>query len=145
MKNFYNLLRHIRLINRRIFVYAVKEIWCILKGGKRTPSLNEKNFSKYMDDIKNGKKLRALPMGAYEYGCCVEYLKLIQRILWSKRNNFNSLVLEFSQTDKYGIIMPPLEDCLEMVAKEVGFKLTNENIFYDKYSYTLESTFYGKN
>ena len=141
MKNFSQFMRHIQLINCRIVIYAGKKLICIAKGGKLKPSFDHKSISEYMEDLKQGRPMKALPMGAYEYDCCVKYLKKIRRILWYSRENFETLILEFSKTDKHQVVITPLEDCLEMVAKDVGFKLTNEEIFGDKYIYTIESVF----
>lgn len=139
--NFFNFVRHMHSINLQIIIYASKEIACILKGDCLAPSFNPETMSEYLKDLQNGNPLKALPMGAYEYDCCVEYLKKIRRHLFNSRENFKVLKLVFNEFDTCQTVVPPLEDCLEMVAKKVGFKLTDESIESDKYVYTLESVY----
>lgn len=138
MKNFSKFMRHFQLINCRIIVYAAKEIGCIARGGSLKPSFTPEYASKYIKEIVDGKPPKALPMGAYEYSCCVEYLKLIRSKLWKNRENFDELVLVFGEVDRHGCILLPVEDCLEMVAKETGFSM-DEKVEPDKYVYTLKS------
>ena len=76
----------------------------------------------------------------YEYSCCVEYLKMIRREIVSKKNRNKFVLLTFDKADPNGLVCPPLEDCLKMVANEVGFELIDEQINGDKYTYTLIST-----
>lgn len=141
MRSFYNYLRHIQLINWRITVYACKELMCLVKGDSLTPSFNLETLSEYIQDFEENKALKPLPMGAYEYDCCVEYLKKIRHTLSISRDDFSSIVLEFSETNPCNIVIPPIEDCLTMVAKEVGFNIADEKILDDKYVYVLESIF----
>ena len=141
MNNFSQFIRHIWLINTRIVVYTCKKLICMAKGDKLKPSFNMKMVYEYMEDIKEGKRLKPMPMGAYEYSCCVKYLKKIKSLLKTSREDFHSLVLEFGEKDKHSIVITPLEDCLEKVAEEVGFKLTSEEIGSEKYVYTFQSTF----
>lgn len=139
--NFCNFVRHMHSINLQIIVFASKEIACILKGDRLAPSFNPETISEYLKDLQNGKPLKELPMGAYEYDCCVEYLKKIRSNLFSSRKNFKVLKLVFNEYDTCQTVIPPLEDCLAMVAKKVGFNVTDEAIETDKYVYTLESVY----
>lgn len=138
MRKFYNFMRHFQLINWRIMVHSFNELKCILRGNRLEPSFNPQTIQEYMEDFKKGT-IKPLPMGAYEYNCCVEYLKKIRHELFSNRDNFESFTLVFGKSDFYDLVIVPLEDCLEMVANEVGFKVTGEKIGDDKYEYTLES------
>ena len=139
MKNFSNFMRHYQLINCKIVVYACKELKCLLRGESLKPSFNPETIGEYMEDLKNGI-VKPLPMGAYEYSCCVEYLKMIRRELVSKKNRNKFVMLTFCKNDYQGLVCPPLEDCLKMVANEVGFELVHEEIKGEKYTYTLIST-----
>lgn len=139
MKKFSTFMRHFQLINCKIVVYACKELKCLLRGESLKPSFNPETISEYMNDLKNGI-VKPLPMGAYEYSCCVEYLKMIRRELVSKKNRNKFVMLTFGKVDRYGIVSPPIEDCLKMVANEVGFELVHEEIKGDEYTYTLIST-----
>lgn len=133
-------MRHLQLINWKIVIYSFQELKCLSKGDKLSPSFDFKAFKKYMEDLKKGK-IKALPMGAYEYSCCVQYLKKIRHELWKNRKNFKSITLVFDKCSSSGIVLCPLEDCLEMVAEEVGFSVINEEIEFKKYEYTLRSEF----
>lgn len=139
MNNFSQFMRHIWLINTRIVVYTCKKIFCIAKGQKLKPSFDLEKISEYMEDLKEGKRLKPMPMGAYEYACCVKYLKKLRRSLWSSRKDFHVLAIVFNEKDKYSIVISPLEDCLEKIANETEFKLKNEEIYFDEYVYTLQS------
>lgn len=139
MKNFSSFMRHFQLINCKIVVYACKELKCLFKGESLTPNFNPETINEYMDDLKKGI-VKPLPMGAYEYNCCVEYLKMIRRELIKKRNQSKFMTLTFGEYDHSDIICPPIEDCLAMVAREVGFEVVYEEIQGDKYMYTLKST-----
>ena len=83
MKNFSDFMRHFQLINCKIVVYACKELKCLLRGESfKTDTVHE-----YMEDLRKGI-VKPLPMGAQEYSCCVEYLKMMRRELIKNRNNF---------------------------------------------------------
>ena len=138
MKNLYNFLRHMQLINMHIIRYAFKEIACILKGDRLAPSFNPETMESYLKDLKEGNPPKKLSMGAYEYDCCVEYLKKLRKVLVQSRKDFRQIVLTFDEIDTCQTIIPPLEDCLELVAKEVGFELVDENINGDFYVYTFD-------
>ena len=139
MKNFSIFLRHFQLINCKIVIYATKELKCLLRGESLEPSFDSEAFKEYMNDLKNGI-VKPLPMGAYEYGCCVDYLKIIKRELLKTRCRTKFMTLTFSEHSKNGVIFPPLEDCLNLVAKEAGFAVVCEKIKKDSYNYTLKST-----
>ena len=139
MKNFSDFMRHFQLINCKIVVYACKELKCLFRGESLEPSFNPETIHEYMEELKKGN-VKPLPMSAYEYSCCVEYLKMIRRELIKNRNNSKFMMLTFCKSNEYGVICPPLEDCLEMVAKDVGFAVICEEIQGDKYTYTLKST-----
>lgn len=139
MRNFCTFMRHFQLINCRIVVHSINELKCIARGESLDPSFNPETIDEYMKELKNGS-VKPLPMGAYEYSCCVEYLKMIRRELIKKRNSFKFMLLKFSKIDPHGIVCPPLEDCLQMVAKEVGYAVVCEEIKGDMYTYTLKST-----
>lgn len=124
--------------------YAFKELVCIFKGDHLAPSFNPETMSTYLNNLKEGKTLDPLPMGAYEYDCCVEYLKKLRTKLVSSRKDFSQIVVTFDEIDTCQAVIPPLEDCLEMVYKEVGFKLVDESIETFSYVYTFESLFYQK-
>lgn len=141
MKNFLNFMRHTQLLNWKIVVYSCKELSCIFKGGSLEPSFTPDVISEYMENVSKGKKLDPLPMGAYEYDCCVEYLKKIRHCLFSSRDNFSKLLIVFDELGRYNMVTPPLEDCLFKVAEEVGFKVTDEKLLDDRFEYTLESVF----
>ena len=132
-------MRHFQLINCRIVVYACKELKCLIRGESLEPSITPETIQEYMEDLKKGV-VKSLPMGAYEYSCCVEYLKMIRREIVSKKNRNKFVLLTFDKADPNGLVCPPLEDCLKMVANEVGFELIDEQINGDKYTYTLIST-----
>lgn len=144
MNNFHNYLRHIHLVFSRIIKYAYKELVCILKGGSLTPSFTPDMIPAYFEDLKNGKKLQDLPMGAYEYHCCVEYLKKFRSQLFRSRKSFDEIKLSFFEIDENLIIISPLEDCLITVANEIGFDLIEENIDGIDYEYTFKSRFFQK-
>ena len=139
MKNFSDFMRHFQLINCKIVVYACKELKCLFRGESLKPSFNPDTVREYMEDLKKGV-VKPLPMGAHEYSCCVEYLKMMKRELIKNRNKFKFMMLTFDEYDHYGITCPPLEDCLSMVAKEVGFEVVCEEVQNNKYMYTLKST-----
>ena len=140
MKNFSNFMRHFQLINCRIVVYACKELKCLIRGESLEPSITPETIQEYMDDLKSGT-LKSLPMGGYEYSCCVEYLKKIRQILFESRKDFSEIVIVFHELNRYHMATPPLEDCLFKVAEEVGFEVTDEKILDDRFEYTLVSTF----
>jgi hypothetical protein len=138
MKNFSNFMRHFQLINCKIVVYACKELKCMLRGESFEPTLTPENIQEYMEDLKSGT-MKKLPMGGYEYSCCVEYLKKIKRELIKSRCKSKFMMLTFDEYEP-GVVCPPLEDCLEMVAKEVGFAVVYEEVKGNKYIYTLKCT-----
>ena len=139
MRKFCTFMRHFQLINCRIVVHAFNELMCMFRGESLESSFNSETIHEYMEDLKKGTVKPQL-MGTYEYSCCTEYLKKIRRELFKNRNNFETLTLTFGEIDHYGIICCPLEYCLEMVAKEVGFEVIDEEIGSEKYTYTLKST-----
>lgn len=139
MKEFYSFMRHFQLINCKIVVYACKELKCLIRGESREPKFTPEIIHEYMEDLKKGT-VKPLPMGPYEYGCCVEYLKMIRRELFKNRKQFKFMTLTFCECDEYGLICLPIEDCLNRVAKEVGFEVICEERDGDKYTYTLQST-----
>lgn len=139
MKNFSTFMRHFQLINCKIVVYACKELKCLLRGESLESSFTPETIHEYMENSQKGI-VKPLPMGAYEYSCCVEYLKMIRRELVSKKNRNKFVMLTFNKVDRHGIVCPPIEDCLKMVANEVGFELVHEEIKGDEYTYTLIST-----
>ncbi len=141
MRKFFNFMRHLQLINWKIIVYSIKELKCILRGGKETPSFDPATVQAYLDDLKNGREPKSLPMGAYEYSCCVEYLKKIRRALCSSYEDFGTMILVFDELDDWQTITPPIEDCLELVAEQVGFKVISEKIYFERYEYTLKCIF----
>lgn len=138
MKNFFKFMRHMQLLNKKIVVYSCKELSCIFKGGKLEPSFTSSTIARYMEKLEKGEKLEPLPMGAYEYDCCVEYLKKIRHLLFASRKDFSKLIVVFKETNRYHMVTPPLEDCLFKVAEDVGFKVTDEKILDDRFEYTLE-------
>lgn len=139
MKDFYSFMRHFQLINCKIVIYACKELKCLFCGESRKSKFTPETAQEYIDDLKKGV-VKPLPMGPYEYNCCVEYLKMIRRELIKNKDYFRFITLTFGECDEYGLICPPLEDCLEMVAKEVGFTVVYEEVEGDKYTYTLKSS-----
>lgn len=139
MRNFNSFIRHYQLINWKIVVYSIKEIGCLLKGESGKPSLTTEKISEYMSKLEKGNVVESLPMGSYEYDCCVEYLKKIRHELLANRKNFATLTLTFGKTRNYPFAVAPLEDCLEMVTKEVGFKVVDEKFGNNQYEYTLKS------
>ena len=141
MKNFFKFMRHTQLLNWKIVVYSCKELACIFKGGKLEPSFSSDVISKYMEDLSRGKNLEPLPMGAFEYDCCVEYLKKIRQLLFESRKDFSEIVIVFDELNRYHMATPPLEDCLFKVANEVGYEVTEEKILDDRSEYTLVSIF----
>lgn len=141
MKNFFNFMRHIQLLNWKIMVYSCKELSCLAKREKLEPRYTPSAISEYMENVSRGKKLEPLQMGAYEYDCCVEYLKKIRSCLFKSRGDFAKLLIVFDDINRYHMVTPPLEDCLNKVTEEVGFKVTDENILDDRFEYTLESIF----
>ena len=138
MRNFYNFMRHFQLINWRIVVHSINELKCLAKGERLKPSFNTDTVFSYLEDMEKGT-VKPLPMGSYEYHYCVEYLKMIRRKLWENRRNFESFTLVFSKMDCYNLLIVPVEDCLEMVAKEVGFKIVSETDTGVSYNYVLKS------
>ena len=139
MKNFSDFMRHFQLINCKIVVYACKELKCLSRGERLEPSFNPETIHEYMESLKEGN-VKSLPMGAYEYSCCVEYLKMMRRELIKNRNNFKFMILTFDEDVHYDIACPAVEDCLYMVAREVGFEVVCEDVQNNKYMYTLKST-----
>lgn len=144
MRNLSTFMRHFQLINCRIVVYAFNELKCIARGESLEPSLNPEKIEEYIKNLKEGS-VKPLPMSAYEYGCCVEYLKIIRRELIRRRNSFKFIMLTFSKTDSYGNVCVPLEDCLEKVANEVGYAIVYEDMKSEAYTYTLKSTLNERN
>ena len=138
MKKFSNFMRHFQLINCKIVVYACKELKCLLRGESLEPSFNPEIIHEYMEDLKDGN-VKSLPMGAYEYSSCVECLKMIRRQLLKNRKDFEVLTLIFNDIDYYGMLKTPVEDCLIMVAKEVGYEVIDEKIGSTQDEYTLKS------
>ena len=139
MKDFYSFMRHFQLINCKIVVYACKELKCLIRGESLKPSFNPDTAREYIEDLKKGI-VKPLPMGAHEYSCCVEYLKMMKRELIKNRNKFKFMMLTFDEDVNYDIACPPIEDCLYMVAREVGFEVVCEEVQNNKYMYTLKST-----
>lgn len=139
MKNFSNFMRHFQLINCKIVVYACKELKCLFRGESLKTSCNPDTVREYMEDLKEGV-VKPLPMGAREYSCCVEYLKMMRRELIKNRGKSKFMMLTFDEDVHYGIACPAVEDCLSMVAKEVGFEVVCEEVQNNKYMYTLKST-----
>ena len=90
-------------------------------------STDAPNLHTIAGNVKDVVVSNCLPMGAYEYDCCVEYLKKLRRMLYALRKDFQFITLEFDDVDTCQTVIPPLEDCLEMVCKEVGFKMIEEN------------------
>ena len=119
-------------------MYAFREIVCIIKGDRLAPSFNPETMSEYFEELKSGRITKPLPMGAYEYDCCVEYLKKIRNRIFASKDNYSKLVLVFDEYDTCQNVIPPLEDCLEMVAKEVGFEVIDEKIMPYQYVHTLK-------
>ncbi len=140
MKKFFKFVRHIQLINCKIVVYSSKELMCLLRGDKLQPSFTSKEALKYMDALKRGENSPPLPMGAYEYHYCVDYLKIFRKKVIENENNLQYLALVFNEVNQYGIPCPPLEDCLKKVADEVGFELLQEEIHDNFYWYSFKST-----
>ena len=143
MRDFYNFMRHFQLINWRIVIHSINELKCLARGEHHTPSFNTSTISEYMEDLKKGI-VKPLPMGAYEYHYCVEYLKMIRHELWENRKNFETLTLVFGQVGPYHLVIVPVEDCLEMVAEEAGFDVTSEKDNGENYTYVLKSKFWKK-
>ena len=143
MRNFYNFMRHFQLINWRIVVHSINELKCLAKGERLKPSFNTSTIPEYMEDLRNGI-VKPLPMGAYEYHYCVEYLKMIRHELFKNRKNFESLTLIFADMDNQRLVITPVEDCLEKVAEEVGFKLIDEIDTGVGYEYVLKSEFWKR-
>ena len=141
MKEFFKFMRHTQLLNWKIVVYSCKELSCIFKGDELKPSFSPDVISEYMEALSKGDKLKPLPMGAYEYDCCVEYLKKIRRKLFESREKFKEIVIVFDELNRYHMATPPLEDCLFKVANEVGYEVTEEKILDDRSEYTLVSIF----
>lgn len=139
MKNFSDFMRHFQLINCKIVVYACKELKCLFRGESLKPSYNSETIHEYMKEPKEGT-VKSMPMGAFEYSCCVEYLKMMRRELVKNRNKSKFMMLTFDEDVHYDIACPPIEDCLYMVAKEVGFEVVCEEVQNNKYMYTLKST-----
>ena len=86
--------------------------------------------------------MKPLPKGAYEYDCCVEYLKMFRKEFFKNRKDFSTITLVFGEDDKYGIVQTPVEDCLLMVAKEVGLELVEENLLIHQSEYVFKSLFF---
>lgn len=107
------------------------------------PSFNTDIIPEYMEDLRKGI-VKPLPMGAFEYHYCVEYLKMIRRKLWECRKDFESFTLIFGDMDNYRLVIAPVEDCLEMVAKEAGFEVISETDTGISYDYVLKSKFWEK-
>lgn len=78
-------------------------------------------------------------MSAFEYSICVEYLKIIRYELIKNRKHFKFLVLTFTKHKPYLMIYPPLQEYLEMVAREAGFEVAYIDVEGGKYTYTLKS------
>ena len=142
MKNFFNFMRHTQLINFKIIVYSCKEIGGILKGKKLKPSLSPKKIQEYIDDFQKGNEIKSLPMGPYEYDCCVEYLKMLRKELFKNRKDFSMITLRFGPNLKYGVTEVPAEDCLIKVAKEVGFDFSEERLLALNSEYDFKSSFF---
>lgn len=142
MRKFYNFMRHYWLINWWIVVHSFKELMCLMKGESLEPSMNSEAISKCIQLVRDGELSIELPMGAYEYDCCVEYLKKIKSLLIASRKNFEHLTIVFDEVNSRQLVIPPLEDCLCKVAKEVGFCVIDETAYDTKYEYILKSEFW---
>ena len=143
MRNFYNFMRHFQLINWRIVIHSINELKCLAKGERLKPSFNTDTIPEYLEDLRKGI-VKPLPMEAYEYHYCVEYLKMIRRKLWENRKDFESFTLVFGDMYKHRLPIAPVEDCLEMVAKEAGFEVISETDTGVGYNYVLKSKFWEK-
>jgi len=124
-------------------VHSINELRCLAKGERLKPSFNTDTIPEYLEDLRKGI-VKPLPMGAYEYHYCVEYLKMIRLKLWENRKNFESLTLAFGEAGPYNLVIIPAEDCLKMVAEEVGFELTSEKDTGRSFNYVLKSEFWKK-
>lgn len=138
MKKFFNFMRHTQLLNWKIVVYSCKEIACIFKRAKLKSNPSSAELVDYTESLlKNGR----LPAKAYEYDCCVEYLKKIRHCLFSSREDFSKLLIVFDEVDRYNEVRLSSAVLFFKVAEEVGFKVTDEKLLDDRSEYTLKSVF----
>lgn len=134
-KNF-NYYRYTSLIKWLKIKYATRIGVCLLKGDDFLPTIRDsllygfgtEEFEKVLND--------GIPMGGYEYRCCLQYLKKIHN--YFKEIHHKKLcppyTLEFSDTYN-NIVIAPLEDCLEKVLNELGFKIVSEQLSPNSYVY----------
>lgn len=143
MKNFYNYMRHLQLINWHICRYSLKALRSQAEGDFFLPSVKhhteEYFLNKSSSECPMPKEFPEVNMGGYEYDCCVEYLKNLRRTLF-KHGSQSKYTLEFSEIQNNltsDLILCPLENCLFTVARQCGFKVIEQDISETTFIYTL--------
>ena len=145
MKNFYNYMRHLQLINWHICRYSLKALHCQVNDDFFLPSVKhhteEYFFNNSSSECPMPKEFPEVNMGGYEYSCCVEYLKNLRTTLF-KHGLQTKYKLEFSEIKNNltsDLILCPLENCLFTVARQCGFKVIEQVISETVQIYTLSS------
>ncbi len=145
MKNFYNYIRHLQLINWHICRYSLKALHCSFNGDLFLPSAMHHTEEYYFKkSAENGtlmsNEFSEDDMGAYEYDCCVIYLKNLRTTLFKKGFLNSNYQLEFSEAKNNltsDLILCPFANCFYTVAKKCGFKVIDECFSENTFIYTL--------
>lgn len=132
MRNLYNYMRHLQLINWHICRYSLKALHCHLKGDDLfLPSAKHHTEEYYLKKSSKTHMLKEFPeddMGGYEYDCCVEYLKNLRSIVFTCFFK-ETYEIEFSAAKKNltsDVVLCPSANCFFTVAKQCGFKVIDE-------------------
>lgn len=142
MNNFVRLIYHANRLNMCKIKYSSKTIAGIVKREPFEPKFNPMDGEDILDKISNSTDAdiaELFPMGVYEYNCCADYAKKIMEALL-RSFGAKEFYVEFGPKDlKKGIIVPPLEDCLERVANECDLDIVGEEYGFLSYTYTVQS------
>lgn len=140
MDNFSIFMMHFYRLNKCKLKYSFKSIVGTFKGERYVPKPIFKEFEDTINNIIAGNPINPqFPMGVYEYNCCVEYInKIMSTYIFSKNQKKFKIVFDYEDAAN-GIILPPLKDCLYLVAEESGFRVIEEYFDAFGYTYTLKS------
>lgn len=136
---FFNYIRLFQLINWHICRYSVKCLYYSFKGDPFLPTFNPDDFENYLDKcFSPDGDFKGLPMGAYEYECCIIYLKTIRKTMLKEGPSSNIYTIDFSRSNPLGYTLVPLKDCLQKVTNDCGLKIIDNPLDETQCIYTLE-------
>lgn len=138
MKTFINYMRHFWLINFYIAKYSCKVISRIFKGDS-TFLPSHRVIRANLEMMTRNGLIKPPNMCAYEYDCCVEYLKIIRKNFHFSRKSDSEFSIVFSALDTPQVYIPIYETYFKMVAKECGFDITHIEKLNETYIFTLAS------